>query len=214
MSEGNNGTEDQFIKEKPQMTTVMGTKEIKSSPMKRGIYNQYRGWTIPTDEDPNEEGFLVEYKDSNSCHPNHGGYISWTPKEAYLSAYKENGSLTFGHAIVALKQGKRVQRSGWNGSGLFVFMQVPAEIGIDIVPKMQSLPQSVKHEFMQRKVDDDSTREMVDDETAHIKTRYPTRDSNFISYKNQLAMVYPDNSIYGWVANPSDVLEEDWEILD
>ena len=97
-------------------------------------------------------------------------------------------NLKFGEAVEALKQGKRVARTGWNGKGLFIFMQVPSEIDAKIVPGMQSLPQSVKDEFVKR--------------------------GGNIRYKNQVAMVYPDNTIYGWVASPSDVLEEDWCILD
>lgn len=103
-------------------------------------------------------------------------------------------NLNFGQAIEALKQGKRVARQGWNGKGLFVFMQVPSMIGAEIIPKMQSLPQAVKDEFTRRFEKDPSNA--------------------FIEYKNQLAMVYPDNNIYGWVASPSDVLENDWCILD
>ena len=97
-------------------------------------------------------------------------------------------NLSFGQAVQALHEGKRVSREGWNGKGLFVFKQVPAEIGADIIPKMQSLPQAVKDEFVKR--------------------------GGSISYKNQLAMVYPDNAIYGWVVSPSDALENDWCILD
>ena len=95
---------------------------------------------------------------------------------------------SFGLAVQALEQGKRVSREGWNGKGLFIFRQVPSEIEAEIVPKMQSLPQSVKDEFVKR--------------------------GGNIRYKNQLAMVYPDNTVYGWVASPSDVLENDWCILD
>lgn len=29
--------------------------------MTRGDYNNYRGWTIPKDEDPKDEGYLVKY---------------------------------------------------------------------------------------------------------------------------------------------------------
>jgi hypothetical protein len=42
---------------------------------------------------------------------------------------------TFGDAIEALENGKRVQREGWNGKGLFVFMQVPSTINREIVLK-------------------------------------------------------------------------------
>ncbi len=110
--------------------------------------------------------------------------------------------VSFGKAIEALKEGKRVAREGWNGKGLFIFMQVPSVISMDIVPKMQSLPQAVKDEFIKR----------------HESGVYPQGvdpiEMNSIKYKNQLAMVYPDNTIYGWVASPSDVLEEDWIVLD
>lgn len=88
----------------------------------------------------------------------------------------------------ALKEGKRVARSGWNGKGLFVFRQVPSEIPAEVIPKMQSLPDSVKAEFGRR--------------------------GGGITYQNQLAIVYPDNSIHGWAPSVSDSLAEDWEILD
>lgn len=112
----------------------------------------------------------------------------------------------FGEAIKALKQGKRVQRNGWNGKGLFIFMQVPSQVGIDIVPKMTSLPQLVKDEFKRRH---DQYQNSTNEELKNFR-----RHAVSISYKNQLVMVYPDNTIYGWVASPSDVLEEDWVILD
>jgi len=31
--------------------------------------------------------------------------------------------MNFGEAIEALKQGKRVQRSGWNGKGMHIFLE-------------------------------------------------------------------------------------------
>lgn len=115
---------------------------------------------------------------------------------------KEKMSESFGRAIQALKEGKRVAREGWNGKGMFIFMQVPAEIPMDVVPNMTSLPQTVKKEFIRR----------------HTAKQYSEGVDpilyNTIRYKNQLAMVYPDNSIFGWVASPSDILEDDWVILD
>lgn len=104
-------------------------------------------------------------------------------------------NLTFGQAIEALKEGKRVSREGWNGKGLFVFMQVPSEIGKDIVPKMQSLPQSVKDEFQRR----------FENESEQI---------NAIYYSNQLALVNTSNLITGWSPSTSDALSIDWFILD
>lgn len=93
----------------------------------------------------------------------------------------------FGKAIELLKAGHCVARSGWNGKGLFIFMQVPAEISEDIIPKMQSLPQSVKDIFAIR--------------------------GGSIKYSNQMALVNPDNTINGWAPSSSDTLAEDWMIV-
>ena len=95
--------------------------------------------------------------------------------------------LNYGHAIEALKKGSRVTRTGWEGKGLFVFKQVPSPIKAEIVPKMTSLPQSVKEEFMRRE-------------------QGP-------NYQNQLALVKQDGSVDSWVASSSDTFAEDWIIL-
>ncbi len=103
--------------------------------------------------------------------------------------------LSFSSALQHLKQGRMIRREGWNGKGLFVFMQVPSVIGKDIVPKMQSLPQSVKNEF-QRRFDT------------------PSEQIAEIYYDNQLALVNPSNLITGWSPSVSDVLSDDWTVLE
>lgn len=103
--------------------------------------------------------------------------------------------MNFGQVVEALKQGKRVQRTGWNGKGLFVFMQVPSTINREIVPKMQSLPQSVKDEFERRFND-------------------PNEQIDSIYYDNQLALVNQSNLITGWSPSTTDALADDWVILD
>lgn len=40
---------------------------------------------------------------------------------------KDYKNLTFGQALEALKQGEKVSRSGWNGKGIFLELQVPDE---------------------------------------------------------------------------------------
>ena len=35
--------------------------------------------------------------------------------------------MNFGQAIEALKEGKKLQRTGWNGKGIFIELQVPDE---------------------------------------------------------------------------------------
>lgn len=58
----------------------IGVKILKAEPMTRGEYNKKRGWTIPKDENPKDEGYVVQYDT---------GYVSWSPKEAFEKSYTE-----------------------------------------------------------------------------------------------------------------------------
>lgn len=76
------------------MQDYIGTKQIKALPMNRADYNDYRGWQLPDDEDGTDEGFLVEYVDGGQAnHPDHEGYVSWSPKDVFERAYKQLPSL-------------------------------------------------------------------------------------------------------------------------
>lgn len=97
--------------------------------------------------------------------------------------------MSFGDAIEILKQGGAIRRSGWNGKGLMVFKQVPAHIESDVIPKMQSLPQSAKDLILKGK--------------------------GFIDYTSQ-CLIYNENTgrADSWVPSISDVFADDWEIVD
>jgi len=105
-----------------------GTKKIAATPMTRLAYNDFRGWTLPEDEKGDDAGYLVEYLDgiSPSNTKEYSGYVSWSPKEVFESAYQPLDGLSFGHALFALKEGHRIARSGWNGKEQFVY-RVPAD---------------------------------------------------------------------------------------
>ena len=71
------------------MKNYIGRKRIKAMPMNKLEYNMYRGWELPVDEDGSDNGYLVEYLDGGRAnHPDHTGYISWSPKEVFDNAYK------------------------------------------------------------------------------------------------------------------------------
>ncbi len=103
------------------MKTYIGTKIIKAIPMTRIEMIDYRGWTLPADEDGADDGYLVEYTDGGKANdPRHVGYISWSPKDVFAAAYREMNGMTFGMALELLKLGKRVARTGWNGKGMWL----------------------------------------------------------------------------------------------
>lgn len=94
----------------------------------------------------------------------------------------------FGTAIKFLKAGGAIRRAGWNGKGMFVIKQVPANIKADVIPNMQSLPQIAKDILMARS-------------DAHI------------DYTNQMLIINPDGRADSWVPSSSDVFAEDWELV-
>lgn len=104
------------------MQEFYGTKRINAKPMTRAEYNIFRGWELPSNENGDDTGYLVEYLDGGK--PNvegFTGYVSWSPSEQFEKAYQPNTALSFGHALVALQEGKRVARAGWNGKGMWLF---------------------------------------------------------------------------------------------
>jgi hypothetical protein len=108
------------------MKRYIGTKLINAKPMTRQAYNDFRGWTLPSDENGADEGYLVEYVDGGKGNTDHyAGYVSWSPADVFDRAYRQCEGMTFGQAIEAMKAGQKVARSGWNGKGMFVYY-VPA----------------------------------------------------------------------------------------
>lgn len=60
----------------------IGVKLIEAEPMTRGEYNIFRNWTLPADENPNDEGYKLFRQD---------GTYSWEPKELFENSYMSLG---------------------------------------------------------------------------------------------------------------------------
>ena len=63
-----------------QMKQYIGIKVVAARQMTRGDYNIFRGWQIPADEDPTDEGYVMKYEN---------GHVQWLPKDMFESDYKE-----------------------------------------------------------------------------------------------------------------------------
>lgn len=161
------------------MKKYIGTKVVNAIPAWRVMGKVYLKDEVIPKSMNREDGYKVVYE---------GGYESWYPKDVFEKAYREVGVINFGGAIHCLKAGLAVRRKGWNGNGLFVIKQVPSHITADIIPNMQSLPQSAKDIIMARK-------------EPHI------------DYTNQMLIINTDGRADSWVPSPSDVFAEDWEVV-
>lgn len=93
-------------------------------------------------------------------------------------------NLNFGQAIVALKQGQRVCRLGWNGKGMYLWL-LPAA--------------NVKAEWCRE---------------PHLKAQAESNGGS-IECLGSIRMMTADRKVLtGWLASQTDILAEDWQILD
>lgn len=174
-------------KETHNMQRYIGTKIILATAMTLGDYNAKRGFPMPEGEDPQADGYLVEYTDGGrQNHPDHAGYISWSPKTQFEGAYRKSDGLPFGHAIEALKLGKRVCRAGWNGKGMWLAMSCN---GTRTVPAENFWsPHNAAHAR-----DNGGTAVVLPSITMKTAT---------------------GEILMGWLASQTDMLSDDWMILD
>ena len=153
--------------------------------MTKEEYCDYRGWEVPENEDPSESGYFVEYMDGGKPnHSDHVGYVSWSPKDVFEQAYKANGHLSFSSALEALKAGRKVARSGWNGKDQYVVAQAQT-----------------------------TTTEASKIWNPHNKA-HAVQLGGYIDIAPYCTLkTAQDNLAMGWVPSTGDLFAEDWLIL-
>jgi hypothetical protein len=166
------------------MKRYIGVKEINAKPMKRAVYNVARGWTLPADENGDDDGYLVEYIDGGQANTTaYAGYVSWSPSDVFERAYKPINGMTFGLALEALKKGQKVARKGWNGKGMWLVL-VP---GTPVIYPTPDTP------YGKAGVTECEILPHIDMWTTNAHGRR--------------AM------LPGWLASQTDMLSEDWEVV-
>lgn len=133
--------------------------------------NFFYGTKLIQAEPQNKEdkaGYAVKYSDD---------YTSWSPKDVFEAAYQPMDALSFGHALMAMKDGKKVGRAGWNGKDMFLYY-VPAN----------SYPAQT-----------DAARSAFGD---------------MVPYGAYIAMKTAQNNVVPWLASQTDMLANDWQIVD
>ena len=97
---------------------------------------------------------------------------------------EKRNDLNFGEAIEALKRGQRVTRPGWNGRGMYLWLLPAAK---------------VKAEWCRE---------------PHLKA-VAEANGGEIEALGSIRMMTADKKVLtGWLASQSDMLSEDWQILD
>jgi hypothetical protein len=91
-----------------------------------------------------------------------------------LTADVQRGGVSFSAALIMLKDGHRIARTGWNGKGMYLALVKP--------PAAWEL---------------------------HAGIRGP-----IYQLEPFIAMKTADNKLIPWLASQTDLLSEDWEVLD
>lgn len=169
------------------MQRYIGTKLLNGEPMSLGEYNKLRGWLLPENEDGSNEGYLVEYLDGGE--PNHedfDNYISWSPKEQFENAYRKTDGLNFGLAIEAMKKGYKAARVGWNGKGMFLIL-----------------------------VDGTENAELRKETPYHSALNTETQAQPTVTINPHIDMFTATGEMQpGWLCSQTDMLADDWVILE
>jgi hypothetical protein len=115
-----------------------------------------------------------------------GGYTSWSPKDVFDAAYQPITAMGFGHAIAALKEGGRVARAGWNGKGMFIWLR------------------------------SGSIASGTPKDAGGVSSRhFEESDHGTVTEMPCICMLAADGSIVvGWLASQTDMLAEDWMIVE
>lgn len=92
--------------------------------------------------------------------------------------------MNFGQTIEALKEGKKVAREGWNGKGMFLYLQ-----------EGTLLTSTARNKIL-----------------AEYQN---TQEAEPVKINSHIDMKTADGSItIGWLASQTDMLAEDWIILN
>ena len=113
------------------------------------------------------------------------GYESWSPKDVFNEAYRPTDCMNFGLAIEAMKKGKKVARRGWNGKGMFLVLCPGSEVPADHIRV-----KPVKKFYQQ----EGRTSVII---APHIDLK--AADGTYVT---------------GWLASQTDMLADDWEVVE
>ena len=150
---------------------------VKAEPMTRGEHLESKGLAlIPGSGSESDEGYFIQYPD---------GYKSWCPKAQFEADSRPIDGMTFGQAIEAMKQGKKVARRGWNGKGMYVWVMPGSTIT--------------------------NCPNITD---PHLKAISDANGGTVVFVGSVRMKTATGEVLTGWLASQTDMLSEDWVIVE
>lgn len=114
-------------------------------------------------------------------------YVSWCPKAEFEKVSRPVDGLTFGAAIEAMKCGWKVARKGWNGKGMW--------LSLPIGNKPKQIPES--------------------EIWGPANKEYAKQMGGTAKIMPYVTMKAADGTlVMGWLASQTDMLAEDWVVVE
>lgn len=189
---------------------------VEAEPMTRGEHLKSKGLAlIPGSGSESDEGYFIQYPDGykswcpkaqfeEASSPEalyevlkafHDEHYAANPEgltlelvKAYYGQFVHNPCMTFGQAIEAMKQGKKVARRGWNGKGMFLWLK----------PATSIKAEWCKDEMLKGLVEANGG-EILGLGTVCMYTHDSTGRKAILT---------------GWLASQSDMLSDDWVVVE
>lgn len=115
-------------------------------------------------------------------------YESWSPKDVFEAAYRPCENMTFGLAIEALKKGHKVARKGWNGQGMWLYLSSGSKVFYT---------------------------DLKEETKKGLRGNRCVDGNGFATINSHIDMSAADGSVViGWSPSQTDILAEDWYIVD
>lgn len=96
--------------------------------------------------------------------------------------------MNFGEAVENLKAGNKVARKGWNGKGMFIYLTTGSEV------PYEHLRGNCKRHLFGR--------------------RTPSKEGNVV-INAHIDMYAADGTVViGWLASQTDILADDWQVVE
>ena len=112
-------------------------------------------------------------------------YVSWCPKAEFDAVSRPVDGMTFGQAIEAMKRGKRVARKGWNGKGMYIWVMPGSTI-----------------------------RNCPNIADPHLQA-ISDANGGTVTFTGSIRMKTATGEVLtGWLASQTDMLCEDWVVVD
>lgn len=114
------------------------------------------------------------------------GYISWSPAQQFEETAVRTDSMNFGMALAAIHKEHKVARRGWNGKDMFIYLQEGSSMPFQLArnPVLREYAESVKPGL-----------------EVPILPHIDMKTAN-------------GSILIGWQATQTDMLSNDWFIVD